>query len=474
MCLILVNLKSDETSEVLLKRLTDHKTKYEEKLEILNQLSENTLSREQVLNLSSHLSDCEEELIIHLSQFLLKLQGSEEFVTSSIHKTLVDRLNSNKTNSGDTLIVLDFLRSSNFDCLFNTEKQKEEFDSNLFKSLFEKQEGYENIIAFLNDPIFPYYAYISFNGDNSPYLDLLLKKIKTNPKISKEVLEFIIDSDLIPVLTEKHIDCLIELSHSETPEISSKALNILSLMTHYPSNQDWRRWREENKEFQIVKRAFEILNNKNILDKNLNEESKLIAIEQLSLRNVSIPTDQYKFIITDIRINPSVRKTMLGDYMDLASRQKNIQDELETILLDAIKDPDLRLFAISWIGDKAPFFLDKSENIQILLNYLNNDPDNLTKGFSAYSLRKSKKYKKKIALSILNSCEQDFKNKNTENRGFRLKVLGLNSLVGKEYQQNTKDLFDRNESPIDLTFWRKAVSEMPDDPPEDSEKTKEK
>ncbi|HRR06966.1 MAG TPA: hypothetical protein P5105_06750, partial [Victivallales bacterium] len=301
--------------------------------------------------------------------------------------------------------------------------------------------------------------------------DYYLHKLDKNlPSFTAKLLRYINENDLIYFIRENDINIFVGITDVQTDKTEMRTIgrDILSKITHQKDISNWKEWWENNnKDLNITQTAL-----KTLVDKKVDDAEKRFTIRQLGYSFFLSKADieiirALESIIEDSMSTLDIRcrsfQTLIFIYVNYVDNigTENFNEEVYKFLFDSIvrcvTDFLIKNAQVHDLLTILPGEIVNVRNVKTkIMAILNNTSMNRrSRGAAAYALGFSKTDKKNVGESILNFLKEDLPGREPDTTNNRT-VLGLMSLT-------------RNKSfSFNLEEWRKAVSEIPDDPPEEN------
>jgi hypothetical protein len=276
------------------------------------------------------------------------------------------------------------------------------------------------------------------------------------------LLKFYESCDIAYYIRKKHIGVLFALLDSPNKELSEKSSELLRKTLLLDSRTSIKKWWGKNKDtYNLLDRALNTLG-----DISADETRRQFAASQIAMNSLyykDVFKDEYwtlfQRIIEDAAEPHNIRFFVYSKMLqvhDFIEQNKALSNSIASLTKKMINDARYHSLIFTWIPSdliSSPYFY--SEAIRIMEDEQMNT---LSRGFAAYALGKVSTEKKRTAKYLLAFLADEFrKDNNHRKRHLNLTVMGLAMLIGKDHG-------------LDLSAWQKAVSEMPDDPPEEEKK----
>jgi len=338
-------------------------------------------------------------------------------------------------------------------------------------SQLDQQNKNQFVEKSINSDIF-FMLFFYFGEKYSLILSECLKS--SSSSIQNTILQFLLDNYLL-IDNRELVSEIVRFTSNDDKILRDKARSIMYELFPFACpealNQtfEWDKWWETNgKHFPFTNQLQEVLWNK-----NAPEKVRLAVLSNLSDRSPSIINNLLK-ISMDHSDNINVRGECLSTLiLDLCrpnhnqplddTNAKKILDVINNLLNPAFKENTLIMpMILNILSSVGPINHKLEDTLRNLLS--NKNVDDSMKGKICIVLIKSKSSKKLNAEKCL-KYYQDGAEKPPRVKDQILYALLV--LTGR------KDGFNKKTGNFveDLDFWRKAVSEMPDDPPEEKIKT---
>jgi hypothetical protein len=433
------------------------------KLEKISSLSKsgNTLDADNVNRLLDYLSKCDVELIIPIANLITKYK-KDEGADKIIQDTLTKRIESDSIDTDNALDICDYL----LDNIISANGSRQDAATKQLTEVILRRMGKSgggDVNKFITSPVFEILR--TFNGkDCAIFLCQQLERDDSNVK--SEILKLFNDNELRYYITEKELPQIVALTGNQDAELSRISGEIIKSIVHLHTKKDipvgsWTAWWKDNKNsFTILENAQETLRKKD--SDPISKKNALYQILLSGYSNSFIMNDNLDIaiLITDDDDVPlDIRKEIFQTLAFMHFKKNN--EKIAGMFNKAFKNDKMKSVAVN-LFSYAPSFLHNDDEIRIyLINMISNKKEDIRdRGAATYNLRKFRSNKKDNALSILNFIKSEYDG-NEPKKPIRLAFMGLAAIVGKDCGK-------------DLKAWEKAVSEMPDDPPEEEPKGESK
>ncbi len=265
---------------------------------------------------------------------------------------------------------------------------------------------------------------------------------------------------IISFVQMENIKNIVTLLNSKNADIKNGVEYLLKTVTHQHKISDWNKWSIENAKISLFKEALKAL-----IDKTIIKEERLIAADQifdsvtyygadtkLAIGSLMLPlTDT----ADDIYLRAQCYRKLLTIVQNKNYNYQEIADLVSAIdkMLDDSRFHELILCSLdkNILNDKTMW----RKAFKILTQ---KDFNSRSKGFALFALRLSNVKRKQIANLALQYLK-DMQHKQDVERSKFFAIATLTELTGSQCEN-------------DIIGWEKAVSSMPDDPPESAEEKK--
>ncbi len=328
-----------------------------------------------------------------------------------------------------------------------------------------------------------YKVLMSYLGDKNTSLkdkNLIMDKILSGTTLESSL--------VTPTIRESDLNIILNLLQSPDKNLVKKNKKLLSQLTHIPYDDkfDWNGWWQKNNSiFSIEETAYK--NFSNIIEKKKWEEWG----KKEDWNDCYLSIAQLAPCASNYQVDVKYRKALLYVFMDdslpsklrgcvLSAFKEGMRWSKEPLMPEDIKKTFLTLIAnptykdnLSFplvdrvLQDGFAFYIDEPDIRKAVVGILNRtDFNDNTKSLACTALGRSLKYKKQNATIILRFMETNWKkSKSKNNEGLNILVRPMAALMRLTQNKKAETIED---FVWDLTYWRKAVSSMPDDPPENA------
>lgn len=297
--------------------------------------------------------------------------------------------------------------------------------------------------------------------------DYYLKALSSaNAALKLRLLNYIRGSEVVYLIGKDNLKQFIDLSQSDSAELRNVAGSIMSLVTHQKNVNDWGKWWEENAStLDMVDLALTSL-----ADEKKNSTDRIFAGRQLGYaflfgrKDLNIIKSFETIVLNPaIQLDIRVECFKLINFVSVNIRNfKAITPGMDTVeshvfaselrcILDFILE-DARTHDLLCLLPRE-FVLDKEVQTKLFTILDNRQMNRRSRGAAAYALGHAVEKRKEYAQAVMQFLEEGLPGREPDISDNRA-LLALMALTRKDNIG-----FDPQE-------WRKAVSEMPDDPPD--------